>query len=149
MADIQNGTNCVLMTKLTSEDSTKWKMASCQTSFSISSSNSPDEIKTKCGTQTIPGSDTSEARLEGIITLKSNDANVLDTVALRGIYNAQVKRDWYLAPKVLSADSNDMEILNFQGIVTQFDETFPAGGGTFSMTIKVVGSVTASSYTHA
>lgn len=149
MVDVQNGTNSVLMTKLTSEDNTKWKLASCQTSYSISSNNSPDEIKTKCGPKTIPGVDSSEARLEGIVTLKSNDANVLDTVALRAIYTAGVVRDWYLAPKVLSAASNDMETHTFQGIVTQFDETLPTGGGTFSMTIKITSAITAGHYTYA
>ena len=149
MADVQNGTNSVLMTKLTSEDNTKWKLASCQTSYSISSNNSPDEIKTKCGPKTIPGVDSSEARLEGIVTLKSNDANVLDTVALRAIYTAGVVRDWYLAPKVLSAASDDMETHTFQGIVTQFDETLPTGGGTFSFSIKITSAITAGHYTYA
>ena len=144
----QSGNDSVLMTRPVGGAEADWKMLSCQTSYSLTSSNNPTEVVSKCGTDYIPGNDVDEARLDGFIIKKSTDAKILDTVAIRALYDSKEEQEFALLPKVASAASDDLEVHNFTGVISSFDETFPVDSATFSMSIRIIGGVTSDHYTY-
>ena len=144
----QSGGDSVLMIRAVGGAVGDWKMLSCQSSYSLTSSKETTEVKSKCGTDYINGDDVDEARVEGFVIKKSSDVAVLDTKAIREKYNAGTNYEFTLLPKVAAATSNDLEVHSFTGKISNFDETFPLDTATFSMTIKIVGGVTSSHYTY-
>lgn len=146
----QAGGDSVIFTRpVGSTSAADWKMVSCQTGYSLSSSNSPIEVKTKCGTDYLSGENMDEAKLDGVVIKKSSDPKILDTVAIRELYESKVSQQFCLMPKVASAASNDMVMHTFTGLITNFDESFPESGvATFSMSIKISGGVTSGYFTY-
>lgn len=126
--------------KHTTYTSGLWKMAVCATDNTLSLQKTESTVITKCGSETIAGTDDDSISLTLTFLTDTPEANELTADTLETIYLAGAEFEWRITDAYPSPSYMDKQ---GEAVGTALEESFPAEGMTqYAFTFKVNGAIT-------